>query len=142
MRIVVTIAAALLLCAGTVHAQQAKPIVTGNDFLDMCSQVNDQVTALQGYADGIKLGECLGFLEGVRGTLAFMQLRINAQLADVSPGMGKVLVPTCMPTGVTAGQLTRILLKWLNDNPTLLHNPLAPSAVVAFDEAFPCEQQK
>jgi hypothetical protein len=45
----------------------------------------------------------------------------------------------CAPEGVTIGQGTRVVLKYLNDNPDKTHSPAENLAVAAFRAAWRCK---
>lgn len=44
-----------------------------------------------------------------------------------------------LPEGATAGQIKKIVIKYLNEHPEKLHLPAAPLAAAALSEAFPCQ---
>ena len=45
----------------------------------------------------------------------------------------------CVPDGVTGGQATNLLLKYLNDNPDKAHRPAETLAITAFWKAWACK---
>jgi hypothetical protein len=50
---------------------------------------------------------------------------------------GLICLPKEKPQ--TVGQLARIVVKYLEDNPKQLHEPAASLATVALSKAFPCK---
>jgi hypothetical protein len=60
---------------------------------------------------------------------------------DALQGKGKGLngVTFCPPNGVTIGQLSDIVKKWLVDNPQHRHFVADSLLVAALSEAFPCK---
>ena len=58
-------------------------------------------------------------------------------------GTSKLTVsPACFPDGVTLGQITDIMIKYMNDHPEKLHLASGLLVTIALQEAFPCEVTK
>jgi hypothetical protein len=52
--------------------------------------------------------------------------------------VGKDVPVYCAAAAVTAGQLVRVLIRWLEANPAQLHEPAGLLAALAYKDAFPC----
>ena len=87
--------------------------VDGNVLLSNCENDLDVVQ-----------GHCIGYITGV---------------ADTSKGKTHEGNRYCVPEGVLAGQLKKIITKYLNDNPKNLHLSAFSLVQDALIEAFPCE---
>ena len=71
---------------------------------------------------------CGGFLYGVAGTMTtYEQLNMTS-------------VPVCLPEAFTQEQLRLVYIDWVKRNPDYLHMNAPMPAILAFLEAFPCEQ--
>lgn len=97
----------------------------GNELMKKCIDaqllVDNQKDS--NYSSTLNTGVCLGFSQGVQNTL-----QIFAKEAGI-----------CFPNnGVTAGQSMRIILKYLQDNPSQLHEKGIFLAAMAFKKAYPC----
>ena len=112
MRTVLLVAALVVLVLVSASAQAIDSWADGNELKKMChSEANfDQ-------------GVCGGFAIAVAG------------IVDNYPVAG---YRTCIPSGVLAGQLNNIMVKFLDDHPERLHYAATSLAVEAFVEAFPC----
>ena len=99
--------------------------IDGNELMSKCldaQQVADNQRDLT-YPTAISTGFCLGFSQGVQNTLQFFPKEAGV----------------CFPKeGITAGQSMRIILKYLQDNPSQLHQKDTVLAVIAFKKAYPC----
>lgn len=115
-----TIAAALaILTAGTVLAS-AQGIRSGNDLKELCGiaargpRGND--------LEPVKASFCQGFVT----TFMLVGRHLEAP------------VHFCIPKGVTLGQAIDVLLKYLNDHPSELHQPAELLTILAYREAWRC----
>ena len=120
----------LLLCtfAFTVALRAQNPsdlLGTGNDFLRQCNEPkssrgsNFTVAAAQ-YA------RCMGYIQGfLEGHMAL------AVVSGVSPTY-------CCPQNVDFGQVRRIVVKFLNENPDKTHLFISALVEKALIDAFPC----
>jgi Rap1a immunity proteins len=114
--IALTAAIALAAVPAQAAAQQRARAHTGNELLEECKSKG---------ASGLF---CLGFVRGLAEGLTLW--RSFAPESAI----------TCIPEGVTTGQLKDIVVKWLADNPKDRH--LGADALVAraFRVTWPCEQ--
>lgn len=123
---------ALLLCCGSFASAQTKeyPFQSGNTFLRLCSSVekeqrNDTETQL-----GVG---CFLYVAGVVQGIEFGNTTTMAQ-------MKPTVVPKvfCRPDNVEVGQLVKILLKYIRENPEEAHQDTVFLATWAFQKAFAC----
>lgn len=122
MRLILAGACLLLLFAAEATAQSLS-IRTGNEMLDTCGPVwSGSATPTGNASNGIRVGMCLGFLEGFSAMNAINQV-------------------FCPPPGTTMGQNGRVLVKWLTDHPDVLHGQSNALAGFALSEAFPCSHE-
>lgn len=49
---------------------------------------------------------------------------------------------TCVPANATVGQVARVLVKFLEDNPNRLHEPVGLLYMEALYDAFPCKRKR
>src|SRR5260221_9275879 len=106
-RIAATALLAMLTVSAGAAAQENWNLQTGNDYLATCS------TAIEGVHVNDVL--CLGYMKGALALLTSTQLLYDA--------VRKQSAVVCIPNNVSMGQLMRISLKFLNDNPNDLHRP-------------------
>jgi hypothetical protein len=124
----VTLAALALLAP--CHARA----LTGVDLLSACQKVNLE-QRFSSVNDAVSSGMCLGVLHGVQeaGVFAAAAAYIRAEAGlDSGPALG-----FCAPS-TTGGQTLMIVLKYLRDNPSKLHNNATFLVISALIEAFPC----
>ena|ERR1700722_16275325 len=100
------------------HAEAAI-ITSGNAIYDLCEHYKtDKLTGSLGPA-------CLMYISGVTQTLI---------LNDDT----KLMTAPCPAKGVTEGQITDVVIKWLEDHPEK-RNDAAPYLIMeSLKEAFPC----
>lgn len=99
----------------------------GNKLLEQC---NDAVRSMdkEGGGSDLNIGYCIGVVRGVYNTLAVL----NALLAPK--------VRLCAPEGgITNGQGARIVLQYLRENPSQLHEDDVFLTMMAFKKAYPCK---
>jgi len=101
----------------------------GNDLLRKCNAVilaadSGIKFSTDSYTD---IGWCLGYVEGVRNT------------AHIYQAIFKDNKVYCIPQGVENGQIIRVILKYLNDHPNMLHEHESLLTMMAIREAFTCE---
>jgi len=101
--------------AVTHPSQAARSMYTGSELLDFCSKDQEP-----------DWGVCLGFIVGVSSSFDCEQLLLGR--FSFQP-----------PDGATAGQMKKIVIKYLNERPEKLHLPAASLAAAALSEAFPCQ---
>jgi hypothetical protein len=98
-------------------------------FIDLASldskiKSNDLIT-IQGS------GKCVGLLQGVSKMNRWYEIYLKNQTHE-NPLF-------CIPDGVTLGQKTLVVIKYLTEYPELLHEPDTVLIIKAFMQAFPCK---
>jgi hypothetical protein len=77
------------------------------------------------------VGQCLGLISGLRDMHDYFQT-----------GLLEIIQPVfCVPGEVNSGQLARVLVKYLKENPTELHKRDTLLILMAFIDGFPCDQK-
>lgn len=116
---VILIITSLLLLVKTALADKDEYVFSGSHFLAACSQlINNGTSTPDNFVkDTMDQGECIGAMK------AFM-------------GLSSVLL--FCPPKTSVGQMTRVFVKYLNDNPDKLHMPFTYLAHNAFLKAWPC----
>ena len=105
-------ALAAMLCTSW---QSVSAEITANDLLRGCQELTSGRTL---YYHG---GLCLGFLNGIH--------EMRYYYGDP---------PYCSPLGADYVQIARIVAKYLEEHPELLHRLAPHLAISALSEAFPC----
>lgn len=93
---------------------------TGNELQTLCA--NAEV-----HDGSFNSGMCLGYVVGV--------VEMHKTATEVLHAKGMF----CMPSGVTHGQATLVVKKYLGAHPEKLHFAASSLVPVALQEAFPCE---
>lgn len=99
----------------------------GNELLLQCQAT---VKRLDGdtSVDRLDVGLCLGMVEGVRTMMIIDNEALPANLKN------------CLPEqGINNGQAARIVAKFLQENPAVLHLPAVDLTRYALMHAFPCK---
>lgn len=107
-----------VLCSGAA-------IADGNTLLTQCQQFVKASDRDRDFNQG-EAGMCVGFVEGVLSTTAFFSenLESGARL--------------CVPKTATNGQLARVVVKYLKDNPAKLNQGKTGLVWLAMKDAYPC----
>lgn len=113
---------------------------SGNELLDDCRST------------GSRSAYCLGYIVGI--ATAYNDGRIGgalhrhfgdadpAELAQRTDEVNAVRVAAsyyCTPSGVTQGQLYDVVVRYLDDNPSIRHLSAGILITVALHKAFPCK---
>ena len=101
----------------------------GNDLLDKCKAAMKLVEGEGEISDNFKSGVCFGVIRGFRD----MNDIYKAGLTDKHALF-------CPPQKVITGQLMRIAIKYLEENPSKLHERGDYLLLEAYAEAFPCDR--
>ncbi|MGF6199793.1 Rap1a/Tai family immunity protein [Pseudomonas laurylsulfatiphila] len=119
-------AVALVGLLGSGAAMAADQRFDGNELLGQCQQYIKAMDGERSY-NHIDAGLCGGFVPGVASTVSFLKndLKKDAKF--------------CTPIGATNGQLVRIVVKYLSDNPKLLDMDRTRLVWYAFVDAYPCK---
>jgi hypothetical protein len=75
---------------------------------------------------------CIGYFEGVMDTYEFWGESNDSMHT-------KLHAPACIPNGVTVAEAIRVVLKFLDDHPNMLHEPERLVVGQALAAAYPCK---
>lgn len=92
-------------------ATDAKAMLSGNDLMEYCT----------GLEKNSAYGICLGYVSAI---------------SDV--GQSKIKKDFCVPQNVIRGQLTKVAVKWLEENPDKLHFSANSLVSAGLANAFKC----
>ena len=102
----------------------------GNELLNDCRQYSKPESA-SAPDDAFSLGFCLAYVAGGKDALQAQQVMGDAK------GGG---IHACFPEdGITNNQAVLIVIKWLKDNPGMLHLPAVVLVTGALAQDFPCK---
>jgi len=99
----------------------------GNRLLKEC-QVAERFMDTKEMSDPFDAGMCWGLIQGVKNTLIMLENNIHPDF--------KICPPT---RDISNGQITRIVLRYLKNNPASLHEPESKLIIQAILEAYPCK---
>lgn len=105
----------------------------GNSLLTFCSLEvrlfdGDSLTG----AEQVEAGYCVGYVTAVGDVLT--------TTGEIQKDKGiKLIEPVCVPKSVPTGQVIRVLVKYLKENPEQLHYPADVLTIGALRRAFPCQ---
>lgn len=97
-------------------------------MLNHCQEAERALDNQRVDGDLLKVGLCLGLVEGVRNSLMILGARSG------TPSV------SCMPLTLTNGQAVRVVLKYLRANPEALHQEKVVLVLLALVAAYPCKQ--
>ena len=102
----------------------------GNFLLRECKET--LTTTYQSCEPAISSMHCLGYIDGLVDMNDIFK-------SSVLKSSSQALI--CLPKDkkVTVGDMARIVVKYLEDNPKQLHESAASLATVALGKAFPCK---
>ena len=110
------IAIVVLMFATVGHAGKAEAgYYKGSELLERCESDSN-----------VDKGTCLGFLAGI------------VDITNAYDGWGVVSQKFCIPDGATLGQLRKVVIKGLNEEPEKLHLGASSAVANIFYKAFPC----
>ena len=96
---------------------QAGAVTTGAVLLETCSEVGNKAS--------FESGVCTGYV---------------AAIVDMMSNYPYVGLQACFPVGVTRDQLVRVSVKFLRENPGVLHLSAYNDVASALLVAFPCKR--
>jgi hypothetical protein len=111
---------------------------SGNRFADTCSST-EKPSAQWSSMDALNVGACSAYMVGVRDGMSLLVFMVKE--AGISPQFQKGTeedLGVCIPDGVDTGQLIRVTLKYIRENPGQAHIRTAQLVLVASQRAFPC----
>jgi len=122
-----------------VHNAVASGGATGNELLEDCSYALELDKENQSSENFLKGGYCLGYINGVASTHEMLAalLKYNKEKKTYSP------ILWCLPRNpsIPVGQVARIFVKYLKENPAELHRDGSVLLSAALINAFPCKEQ-
>ena len=130
MKLLVTIFVFALFESSSSHA-----LVTGNELLSNCTKalsvIKDPLSSAQNSkSDAFDTASCISYIEGaVDGIVVADRLVEDRSIF-------------CRPKGVNNGQLVRVVVKYLEENPESLHEWQFNLVLKALIEAFPCNKKE
>ena len=129
-----TVAVISLAIVIPISAQAAKDSGTGSDLLSYCGLYRNMLDGndprdMEAMSEIMR---CVGFLQGIGAVLGEMEASVNTTTADLG---------ICMPDAASTGQITRVVVKYLEENPALLHLSQDTLAIAALVHAFPCDKE-
>jgi hypothetical protein len=124
-RWLLSVLALMLLCPPTLA--QAKH--DGNELSEQCT-VALRTTEHPTEMDGFNTGACFGLVDGIRETLMLWN--------TVDSQHNEARFHGCIPTEVTLEEAVKVVMKYLNDHPTQLHQRDAFLVVIALANGYPC----
>jgi len=120
----------LLLCASSLFAQTKEFVDdSGNAFLRLCSAIDKEDKTSTEWAHVMA---CTGFVTGFTRGVEFGSLYVEDKAHKKVPHL------FCTPSEIENGQIIRIVLKYIRDNPAEAHLPTGALVVDALQKAFPC----
>lgn len=124
---------AVLFGAPSLAQSQVHPEHSGNDFVRQCSALGrDDVAHETKLEEMPEATFCLGYLSGLR-----MGFKLEWTFAETYTNHS-VPRPFCEPDDVEPGQMAKILLKFIRENPEEAHKTASMLFVEALAKAYPC----
>lgn len=110
---------------GLMASGQAMALGDGSQLASMCRSSIQQVTTFKS-DDPIGAGTCFGLIEGTVATV----LMVDTQ--------NKAKPRFCLPENVNTFQMMKVVVKYLDNNPALLHLNEPSLIIRAVTDAWPC----
>jgi hypothetical protein len=130
--IFIILLSALLYAAPT--KAQDKP--DGTMLLARCGDVVRLMDNPQTRTSDYNGGFCLGFITGMEEARSAVAMSYSKTYEEFTK---MAVLGIKMPEDVSYGQIARVLVKWLQDNPNRLHEQASLIYVLAMREAFPAD---
>lgn len=106
----------------------------GNSLLQSCQMAERSLDGEKTNTDDFQQGFCMGLIHGVGSTM------IAYDRVLIVPGVLSLEGPkTCWPEGLSNAQATRIVVKYLKDNPSQLYFDDFVLVMMALRNAFECK---
>jgi len=121
----------LLIATASIAADGSYTTDNSRKLLDECrkgAQFRDSPST-SSQENLMYFGKCTGYIRGVAD---------GYYLAYMAAGNLPAERRLCVPTSVTNGQLMRVVVKYLEDNPSQLEVNASFSTVLALRKSFPC----
>jgi hypothetical protein len=133
LRRILTIGAVVVALLYSPSARSQEKL-DGNSLLDRCSDVVKYIDNPKANGDDYKGAYCLGFIAGMeeaREAVAMSYSKTYEEYTKID------VLGIKVPENVSYGQIARVLVKWLQDNPKHLHESASLVYVLAMRDAFP-----
>lgn len=109
-------------------ASASMAFADGNSFLSDCKVAIDAIEGRENIGRLHDATSCLGLLQGIRDMNDIYTMRLTKEQRLF-----------CIPQKANVGQLARVAIKHLEDNPADLHLRETLLVTEAFIHAYPCE---
>jgi len=125
---------AIFLTLGAASSSEVR--ASGNDGNRLLAECNLVIRMMDdgvapSASEGPKVARCLGMMQGITS------LNMVYQAKDRDSAL------FCLPSnGMSVGQAARIVVKYMRDNPSELHNEESLVAIAAFIDAYPCADER
>lgn len=131
LKFIIIVTCCIYFTQPTVQALAADASKDGNMLLGLCGPFVDGLDnhlLKHQNTDSIANGYCIGYLSGIQSINRIMQF------------IPKSRNLFCIPkeNGIPIDQLARIVVKYLRDNPSQLHQNDILLVITALETAFPC----
>jgi hypothetical protein len=126
-----TLCAVVLLFACVPSVAQTTHEYTGLDLLNRCQPLTRTPLSLSSN-EREEAGYCMGYLLGMKDMLTTWNV---VDEHDKIKGRSTM----CVPYEATTAELVRVVVKFLNDHPTKLHEYMGGVVISAFRDAYPCK---
>jgi hypothetical protein len=117
----------LILIAFLLLAYPSFSYADGNEFLANCKVTLEMIDDKQTSGSAFSAGSCMGTIQGMRYMNSLYE-----------PELSKEEAFFCIPEKAQAGQLIRVVVKYLQENPSKLHQHEALLITFAFSEVYSC----
>jgi hypothetical protein len=116
---------------------QELPEVSGNAFLRLCSVIDKDDLKHEAYQSdkAVDTMACLEYLGGFTDGVQVEMELVNAETKRNAPA------PFCIPDDVERGQMVRIVLKYIRENPAEAHKHTGALIMKALGKVYPCSSK-
>lgn len=115
---------------------------SGNRYAEVCAST-EKPTDKWNDLDIMNASTCQGFMLGINaGVSIALQALKKENMLDASMKGSFEDFGACVPDEVVLGQMTKITLKYIRENPEQAHLPSAELVILAQAHAFPCPLPK
>lgn len=116
------------------HRLPEVPETSGNAFLRVCSALDravlDGTETVETFQN---IANCVGYIHGFIKGITVEQVFVEGYTHQK-----EVPVPFCLPDKVENGQIVRIVLKYIRDNPAVANQPTSVLIMKALGKSYPC----
>jgi hypothetical protein len=111
---------------------------SGSRYAETCSSI-EKPSAQWSEMDALNVGTCSAYMVGLRDGMTL--ILFMGKEGGISPQFQKGTeedLGICIPDGVETGQMIRITLKYIRENPEQAHIRSAQLVLAASQHAYPC----